>query len=958
MRRGFWGRRIGLILVCTWSLQLHALALVGTPPHARYVPDLDVVPQNFGIAQDARGIVYVANVNGVLEFDGERWTLIPIDNREVVRSLAIDAGGRVFVGAYNAFGYLDHDAAGQAHYVDLTGRFREVLGDRDIADIWDIVIAPEGVYFRALRDVFFWDPLKDRVSHWHSEGRFGVVVSTPSGTLLQFRGEGLKRRHGQDWELLPETTVLVDLVNRLVPLADGGYLTVGVDGHWWRLFQDHLSAVNMPTGLPSSAAFNDAIALEDGSLAFVAGDGKVYIVDPQLRGQRYFQLDPGFLSGIYPAAGGGFLVAADQAIYRVAWPSTWTALNAEQGAEGSFFSLAAWAGDDYLMTSVGAWRLRPEIGQPPTFAKLPWSSSLSYALIAVDARRALLAESHPLILIDRDRRQQLGEELVYPRLFRRSDYRAGRIYVGTEAGLRFVDIDGEQITLSPAMSLGADVLVSSIVELSERELWFGSDHHGVWRVRLAEDGSIAEQQNLGAVTGLSLGVVPGASVSQLAGGELVASTANGFFRWTGEHFVPTDMDGLASLRHEEERLTLFSAGDGEVWAYGVSRLFRHQPQSGWSEQRLGQLRSGAYLQGTKLHDGSVAFVSDQSLLLHHPEARALQVRPPQILLRSVTRIQANGTRESLPIQTTQPVHLQFGDFGIQFQFALPDLANQRGRAYQGRLLGYETEFSEWSSSRGYQYSRLSPGAYTLQVRARDADGGISQIPDYALVIDPPWYRHWLAYALWTALALALAWCCVTFIIRRRVNKLALETTRLERMIDERTQDLAKANERLELMANVDGLTGIANRRRLDQYLIQVWEQGRERHRSMAVLVIDVDHFKRYNDTHGHLAGDRLLKSLVPLLTECLRRTEDLLARYGGEEFLVVMPGADAAAAMAVAQHMRAQIADAQLGSTISIGVASCVPGPGAVDDLVRRADQALYAAKRGGRNRVELDGAG
>jgi diguanylate cyclase (GGDEF)-like protein len=204
----------------------------------------------------------------------------------------------------------------------------------------------------------------------------------------------------------------------------------------------------------------------------------------------------------------------------------------------------------------------------------------------------------------------------------------------------------------------------------------------------------------------------------------------------------------------------------------------------------------------------------------------------------------------------------------------------------------------------------------------------------------------------------LAWCCVTFIIRRRVNKLALETTRLERMIDERTQDLAKANERLELMANVDGLTGIANRRRLDQYLIQVWEQGRERHRSMAVLVIDVDHFKRYNDTHGHLAGDRLLKSLVPLLTECLRRTEDLLARYGGEEFLVVMPGADAAAAMAVAQHMRAQIADAQLGSTISIGVASCVPGPGAVDDLVRRADQALYAAKRGGRNRVELDGAG
>jgi two-component system chemotaxis family response regulator WspR len=146
---------------------------------------------------------------------------------------------------------------------------------------------------------------------------------------------------------------------------------------------------------------------------------------------------------------------------------------------------------------------------------------------------------------------------------------------------------------------------------------------------------------------------------------------------------------------------------------------------------------------------------------------------------------------------------------------------------------------------------------------------------------------------------------------------------------------------------------VANRRRLDDYLGVVWEQCRERGRPLSVLAIDVDHFKQFNDSRGHLAGDELLKQLVQRLNACLRRSEDLLARYGGEEFLVVLPGAERAVAQALAESMREALASSGLGVTISVGVASRIPAPDEpVTSVVEKADAALYQAKSAGRNCV------
>jgi diguanylate cyclase (GGDEF)-like protein len=189
---------------------------------------------------------------------------------------------------------------------------------------------------------------------------------------------------------------------------------------------------------------------------------------------------------------------------------------------------------------------------------------------------------------------------------------------------------------------------------------------------------------------------------------------------------------------------------------------------------------------------------------------------------------------------------------------------------------------------------------------------------------------------------------------------------LERKVTERTEALATANEHLSLLSTTDPLTGLANRRHLAEILESEWRRGVRSKAPLAVAMVDIDHFKSYNDHYGHLAGDACLRRVADALNDTVRTT-DLVARYGGEEFLVILPDAPTGAAREVAERARAAVvalAEPHAGSatgviTISIGVAGTVPTANlAAERLVEAADAELYDAKRSGRNRVcgrELD---
>lgn len=187
---------------------------------------------------------------------------------------------------------------------------------------------------------------------------------------------------------------------------------------------------------------------------------------------------------------------------------------------------------------------------------------------------------------------------------------------------------------------------------------------------------------------------------------------------------------------------------------------------------------------------------------------------------------------------------------------------------------------------------------------------------------------------------------------------------LEAKVAQRTAELQAANQRLEVLSNTDGLTGLSNRHRFDQVWVQEWQRAVRQGLSLAVVMIDVDHFKLYNDQFGHPAGDECLRRVAAVLAHSVRRAGELAARYGGEEFVVVLPGLDANGALLEAERIRTEVerlgiphAGTSAGAvvTVSLGVASRVPQrEEGLYLLLQEADDALYQAKNSGRNRVRV----
>lgn len=175
---------------------------------------------------------------------------------------------------------------------------------------------------------------------------------------------------------------------------------------------------------------------------------------------------------------------------------------------------------------------------------------------------------------------------------------------------------------------------------------------------------------------------------------------------------------------------------------------------------------------------------------------------------------------------------------------------------------------------------------------------------------------------------------------------------------------ARRYQAMQELSRLDGLTGLANRRRLDEHLYEEWRRMVREQKPLSLVMCDIDHFKAYNDYYGHQAGDDCLREVAKLLAAWARRPADLAVRYGGEEFILVYPDTGALEALELAESIRKGMENlgiphlnspVGLCVTLSLGVASTVPGQGSQpQDLIARCDEALYEAKRSGRNQAKL----
>ena len=925
---------IAALVGCAYlSPSLASIDWTGQPIVERFEIPLPVLPQHYAVALGSDGTVYVGSFDGLLIGDGERWSHLELEG-SMVRSLLID-GSRLYVGGYDTYGFVERDEFGRHIYTDLSTARPSNAASQGFADIWRIVKTRDGIHFGALRDTFVFNPDSADQRHFSHAGRFGAVQECAGETWLQFRGEGFRAWRAGKWQPLAHTASLTDLVSNLIPLGERCF-GIGRSAGLFIVDGSELQAIPSPPGFEADAV-HAAIALDETTIMMTTATGTILVFDVESRRLQRFAIHAGFLTDVV-RSGDQILVSATTVLYRFSWPSPFASLGSMEAGRSSFTGARVLDDRVLLFADSDVYELVANADGDVLTQPLRWTTEATYDFLPGAAGRPpLLAGGHSLFERAPER---LIDAATYPRLLLPDVYDASVVFVGSEQGLRQLRWADGTFALTPAIESEADRLVDSIVQVDPETAYVGISRSGVVRLRMDASRTIVARQPLNTTQD----DVDAHVFSD--NGLPMASLPSGVYRIEGDALVVDESFGaLLELRKRDELLN-FVSGSDRLWAFTSTQVF-YRDHNGWREVPFSHPTIGLIVDVEPLQRGRVLIVGSDGVLQYDSTIGSNADTTSQLRITAALRIDASGNEHPLPISPADRIVLAPSDLGIRFQFALSGLRPMNRAMYRGRLVNYEPEFSAWERSGGYTYTRLRPGDYALQIEARDASGAIYSAPLYPIQFSAKWHEiTWVRAAL-MALAILTTLMVGTLLYWRR-------TRLLRQLVAARTSELADANKRLDELAHHDALTQLPNRRRFDHYLQAIWTACTLQQRAVALLVIDVDHFKAYNDRHGHAAGDALLQAIAQVLRASVRRSEDLVARYGGEEFIVIMPGAHLAAAVSAGEQLRLAVLSAQLGVSVSIGAASAVPSAEhSSTQLFEIADRALYRAKQAGRNRVE-----
>lgn len=526
---------------------------------------------------------------------------------------------------------------------------------------------------------------------------------------------------------------------------------------------------------------------------------------------------------------------------------------------------------------------------------------------------------------------------------------SGGAWIGTNLGTVFLDREGIRPVADPALARAYAYRIRQDVA---GRVWFATRDHGLFVLSGGEVARIGAEQGLSGETLWDL--APSSD-----GGMWVGSNGDGLFHVQADGRTQRfdEADGLANNFVWQ----VLEDSRGEVWAYtnqGLSRLGGRGLLNFGSEHGLLHPEGGA-TGAWESEDGQLWFASAEGLMRYDPDYESPLRRAPAIVIERVTSDGAVLGQGSM---------LPAGSGSVNVEFAALSYWNEASLEYRYRLLGAGENWSEPVVYRPVTFGNLSGGQYRFEVQARHPGGAwTSQPAHFEFGVRP---AYWTTLWFWSLMLLAaglLTWALILW----RLRADALRRRELQAQVAERTRELEAANRKLEAASITDPLTGLHNRRfLLDQIQSDVALARRayiapDEHpnRDIVFMMVDIDHFKEVNDTHGHLAGDQVLRGYSKILRKQLR-TSDYVVRWGGEEFLVVARQTEAWQLHVIAERMIEEVRRAVfmvdgvedgLQCTCSIGISrfpfvSSTPDALNWEQVVDAADTAIYLAKELGRD--------
>lgn len=800
------------------------------PPLIQYVDaeTYGASDRNNDILQAPNGWLYVANDEGVLEFNGATWRLIPISNGTPAFGLAIDSSGTIYVGARDELGLLQPDSVGQLQYRSLVDNIPEK--HRAFNSVHTLFATPEGVFFQADFFLFRWQG--GRMHTWEAPYRYFRDYFANQNIYLISVNEGVLRVSGDSLiTMIPFDALENDPILEMITVPDRGesrllLLFLSTRLAWWD-GQGQLMDMDLEPAAADYLLKHEvvdflllpdnrlAISTISGGIVFLTLEGKLdQIIDGEAgmpEGQAYRMcLDR--QQGLWVISPNGLLRIALGA------PLTfWGETNGLTGGVEEIFRI-----HDRLYVGSGGFGLFRQSVQPQENTFTNFSGILS---ISSGFRDMVRADRHLFVGTDRSLTKVFSNgrtsgsiQLPVQQLHSMQNQENFTL-VGFSNGIGVVveqRKDGESNFNLDAQFPGFQQDAYRFAEEPSGAFWVGSEFRGIYRFMVTDFGLMLDTAEIDSNPYLK-DLIPEIRFYQEEAGvprgkiqpfyyddTLWIATEKGI-RWfdeATEKFKQDQHPGVDTTYAIEQ---MISGPTNDVWLLaekaGKWFILRRTPTDNTyrSIPTLARFTYGS--PPTCLYPDPVypeiLWIGTKEGLYRYDAG--IEVEEAASFSAFISQVNTAEVRVPLGGQLVLP----FEQNSLTFQFGAPSMINPEKTVYQYRLLGLEEEWSDWSSTVQKEYSRLSEGRYEFQARARDIQGEVSEIAIYTFTILPPWYRSWWAYTLFCLISLAVIVASVLIYNRWRLRKLLAKNLELEQIVEIRTEEIQEKN--VQLAESLDTL---------------------------------------------------------------------------------------------------------------------------------------------------------
>ena len=791
------------LLACVFACRVVA-AQYGTPLLSNFKPkDYNGGTQNWALVQDQRGLLYVGNNVGVMEFDGVQWRMIPTRNKAVVRSLALADSGRIYVGSKGEIGYIDPTLPQNQQYISLLGAVPPQY--RQFQDVRQTFAMTDGVYFFSRDYIFRYNEQQGgQVKVWQSSSTFLKAFKLNNRLLVKEADTGLLELHKDDFKLLPgsESFRAVNLF-MLEQYNQHTLLAASREGQLYLFADKQLTPwqTNIDEKLQQARIYSGT-RLENGDYALGSSQDGLFIVgaDGQLKSHinKAFGLVDQNIRAMFQDHQQGLWLAMDHGLSRIDLAAAISQYNSAHGLQGNVLALHQHKNTLFAGTSLGLFKKN----QHNSFEHIPGLQKQTWDFASVNDN-LLIANSAGVYRYDGQRASLVRSSTQASKVLYPSPHMPGRIFVGLQDGLASILHQSDGSWKDEGLIPGIKGNLNSILQTANGDIWLGTLAHGVYQLSLPAGWPDSGEPVLVKHFSKSAGL-PSNNRNSIHWykNQLLFATVAGFYRFDAQQQTFYLDPELGSAFSNSQPWVRYPQTDknNNIWLLTWDNDTGSRQAGMLLADGKGQYQWQASAQQPLLDIPLDTLLIDEENVVWFggaegifrfaiSEHRNLVPKPP--LLRRVRALTGDVFYHGGDLPSKLALSARQNQ--LRFDYASPNYSHLFLPQFQVRLQGHDDDWSAWNDELYRDYTNLPAGDYQFMLRSRDHLGNLVLSAPLAVQIPAPWYLSAAMLLVYFALTLL----AIYLLLKWRTWQLEQEQQRLTALVQQHTAHLKQTMQQLQ-----------------------------------------------------------------------------------------------------------------------------------------------------------------